>query len=415
MPFARALIARSAVGLAIIAGTFGPGTELARAGGPPFIITSGFAIAGRATDMVVDASGNVYLAGVIGTYRFPGVDSAAITNAGMDLRYVVKVPPLGSTASVVSVVGAPTSTLLAARSDDFGKDEASGLALDAGGNAYLVAYDGTKDYPISGGQYFETTGRKYVFKVTASGQVTKLSSALDPAIKRVGAIAVDANGGIFLTGSASEGLLTTVGAPYPTSSVAAGCMAPYVMKLDATGQTTVYKTYLGYSGTQGQMCGGMWGSVVDPTGFAIAVDSTGNAYVTGQAEPGLLASPGAVDLGTRTGTFFTPISHGTASHAFVTKDQSDRDDDHLHGADRRVAPRPKHKHRPGRRRRAFDCGQDQFPGFSDGGRRSGRLLSLRRARLPHQHARGRIPHQVVRRRWADRFLELPAHGWRAAR
>src|SRR4030095_1972323 len=76
------------------------------------------------------------------------------------------------------------------------------------------------------------------------------------------------------------------------------------MKLDPAGQAVVYATYLGNSGTAGSVCGGQVPQQINPinihpTGFAIAIDSVGNAYVTGQAEPGLPATPGSPDLGTK--------------------------------------------------------------------------------------------------------------------
>ncbi len=300
-------------------------TTSGMAGEPAYLVASDIAVGGgreRLTDLVVDAVGNAYVAGVIGSYNFPGIDSAAITNGGMDLRFVAKFSPLSRTPSYVAVVGAPTALLSDARSSQFGRDEAEGLAVDAAGNAYVVAYDGSKDYPVSGGQYQATTGKKYVFKVDSNGQVTRHSIALDPALNRVGAVALDSAGAIYLTGSASDGLPTTAGAPYPTAAVAAGCTAPYAVKLDPTGQNVLYATYLGNSGTPGHICGGATRhSVVDPTGFAIVVDAGGNAFVAGQAEPGLQATAGAVDLASKTaGSFYADGDLvATASHAFVAK------------------------------------------------------------------------------------------------
>ena len=302
----------------------------ASAGGPPFLVASDFTIGGtghdRFTDLVVDAVGNAYVAGVVGSYNFPGISSASITNAGVDLRFVAKIPPLSRTASFVAVVGSPTASLADARSAQFGEDEAAGLAVDASGNAYLVAYESSKDYPITGGAYTGTTGNKYVYKVSTTGQVTRLSTALDPAVKRVAAIALDGAGAIYLTGSAGDGLLTTASAPYPTASVAAGCIAPYVMKLDPAGQAVVYATYLGNSGTLGSVCGGKVPQQINPinihpTGFALAIDGGGNAYVTGQAEPGLPATVGSPDLGTKVVGLYgwNNLITDPASHAFVTK------------------------------------------------------------------------------------------------
>src|SRR4030095_140149 len=100
-------------------------TVCASAGGPPFLVASDFTIGGtghdRVTDLVVDAVGNAYVAGVVGSYNFPGISSAAITNAGMDLRFVARIPPLSRTASFIAVVGSPTASLADARSAQFGE------------------------------------------------------------------------------------------------------------------------------------------------------------------------------------------------------------------------------------------------------------------------------------------------------
>jgi hypothetical protein len=305
----------------------------ALAGGPPFLVASEFNIGGsghdRLTDLVIDAGGNAYVAGVVGSYNFPGIDSARVTNGGVDLRFVAKFAPLSRTPIFVAVVGSPTASLQDTRRAEFASDEAQGLALDNSGNAYLVAYEAAKDYPVTGGTFQATTSKKHVFKIGPLGQVSKLSIALDAAIDRVGAIAVDGAGAFYLTGSAHDGLLTTPGAPYSTSTVAAGCIAPYVMKLDPTGKTVVYATYLGSSGTAGQLCGGhvptlgnsFLAPILHPTGFAIAVDALGNAYVTGQAQPGLAATPGALDFGTKIVGVFpgNNLSTDPALHAFVSK------------------------------------------------------------------------------------------------
>ena len=323
---ARRVCVRSPVAGAWLALLVALPTTQGVAGPTGYLLAADFTLGGggydRLTDLVVDAAGNTYVAGVISSYRFPGVDSATVTNAGMGLRFVAKIPPLSRSPSYVAVVGAPASSLADAVSRQFGRDEAAGLAVDAGGNAYLVAYDGSRDYPVGGGEYRWTTGRKYVFKVAPSGQSTRHSIALDAAVDRVGAIALDGAGAIYLTGSARDGLQTTAGAPWPSTAVAAGCRAPYVTKLDPTGQSVVYATYLGNSGTAGQVCAGASSyPVIDPTGFALAVDGAGNAFGAGQAEPGLTATAGAVDLASKTpGTFYVD-GHlvGTASHAFVAK------------------------------------------------------------------------------------------------
>ena len=79
------------------------------------------------------------------------------------------------------------------------------------------------------------------------------------------AIAVDSSGDVYVTGSTtSTGFPTTQSALQPKL---AGATDAFVTKLSPTG-TIVYSTYLGGSG--------------DDDAFAIALDPSGAAYVTGQ-------------------------------------------------------------------------------------------------------------------------------------
>jgi hypothetical protein len=274
----------------------------------------------RVTEMVLDSAGNAYVAGVILSYDFPGLSSGAVANAGYGMRFVSRIDAISRTPAWVTVVGAPTGAASDSRSTAFATDEAQGLAIDQNGNAYVAAYEGSKDFPLYGGTY-RWSGSKYVFRVTPTGQSIRHSIALDTAIRRVAAIALDSSGNLYLAGSAGAGMVTTAGAPFATTSVAPGCIAPFVLKLDPSGQTVLYATYLGTAGTQaGDGCGnGVPGGMLDPTAFDIAVDSAGNAYVTGEAEPGLRATSGSPDFGAKTGTLYSTPSHYSAAHAFVSK------------------------------------------------------------------------------------------------
>ena len=187
-----------------------------------------------ASEIVFRTPGFAHVAGVVASYDFPGIDSGTVTNAGFGLRYVAKVDLATRKPTWVSVVGAPSKEPSAVLQDHLATDEVRGFAVHADGSAYLVAYDGSKNFPGSGGTY-ELPSLKYVFRVSATGQVTRFSGPLDPAIRRVGAIALDASGNIYLTGSADGGLQTSASAPFPASSVAPGCIAPFILKLERGG------------------------------------------------------------------------------------------------------------------------------------------------------------------------------------
>ena len=162
--------------------------------GPPFIVGSEAPL-DLATDLVVDAAGNAYVAGVVIQHDFPGLGTTAWTNGGAGLRFVAKFAPNAKLPSFAAVAGSPNKTRTAALLfRDFQREEMRGLAVDAAGNAYLPAYEAQTNFVAAGGTYKSDIGTKYVYKVSAAGVVSRHSAALDPAILRVAAIAIDAMG-----------------------------------------------------------------------------------------------------------------------------------------------------------------------------------------------------------------------------
>ena len=302
---------RAATFVALAAG----GCSVAAAAAASWLVSSSLTLgadpsAALITSVAVDLQGDSVVAGLIGSYRFPGLDSTQVTNAGQGARFVARYDAVTGAQQFVALVGNAR--------DDAGRLAMTGLALDANGNAYVPAFASSLDFPVSGGTYV-AAGAPALYRVSALGQVTRLPAALDPALRSIRAIALDTAGNLYITGSAGAGLATTAGAPYGTAAVAAGCIAPFALKLDRTGQTLLYATYLGFAGTQGERCGGnVTGGPFDPTGYALTVDAAGNAYVTGQAEPGVRATPGALDWAPKTGTLVGG-GQSVASHAFVTK------------------------------------------------------------------------------------------------
>ena len=281
------------------------------AGAAAWLVTQRFEVPGvQITSIAVDAQGDNVVAGIMFDGSQSGIDSGQFSNAGASTRFVARYDGLTGARQFIALVGQPFTA-------DW-RVAMQGLAVDASGNAYVPAFASSLDYPATGGTYV-ARGAAYVYKVTALGQVARLSGPLDPAIRTVRALAVDPSGNVYLTGSAGAGLVTTVGAAFATPSVAAGCIAPYAMKLDRNNGAPLYITYLGYSGTQGERCGSAAaGEMFAPGGYAIAVDSAGNAHVTGQAEPGMRATPGAVDMAPKIPTTVRG-GPGVASHAFVAK------------------------------------------------------------------------------------------------
>ncbi len=189
------------------------------------------------------------------------------------------------------------STYLGGGADDTG----SGIAVDAAGNAYIVGSTQSSNFPTTSGAFqVNVRGGRDVFvsKLNASGSALIYSTYFGGSADDGGsAIALDAAGNIYVSGSTqSADFPTTAGSIQP---IFGGTMDAFVVKLNSAGSALVYSTYLG-------------GSSYD-TGAGIAVDATGNAYVTGQTQRGSGAgfpvTPGS----------FQPTYGGGPYDAFVAK------------------------------------------------------------------------------------------------
>ncbi|MGA3324750.1 MAG: SBBP repeat-containing protein [Terriglobia bacterium] len=101
-------------------------------------------------------------------------------------------------------------------------------------------------------------------------------------------IAVDSFGNAYVAGSTNSSDFPTTTGAFETSNPGGGFVAAYISKLDPTGTSLVYSTFLIGIVPNGGMLPGTTVSV-----DAIAVDPTGNAYIAGFAIPGFPTTPGA--------------------------------------------------------------------------------------------------------------------------
>ncbi len=148
-----------------------------------------------------------------------------------------------------------------------GDDLAYGIAADSAGNTYIVGTTSSTNFPtVAASQSTSGTGQDvFVTKLTAAGDAILYSTYLGGSGNDYGyGIAIDTAGDAFLTGQTTSTNFPTAGALQGSNL---GGADAFVAKLNSTG-FLVYSTYLG-------------GSSAD-SGQAIAIDSSGNAYVAGQ-------------------------------------------------------------------------------------------------------------------------------------
>ncbi|MBZ5546324.1 MAG: SBBP repeat-containing protein, partial [Acidobacteriia bacterium] len=152
-----------------------------------------------------------------------------------------------------------------------GGDVAYGIAVDSSGNAYVTGTTGSPNFPtrLAEQDTYSGGGDAFVAKFNAAGSGLVYSTYLGGFYSDTSvAIALDPAGDAYVTGR-------TYSADFPTTTDAlqssyGGNGDAFVAKLSPTGSELAYSTYLG-------------GSEAD-FGQAIAVDSAGDAYVTGPTQ-----------------------------------------------------------------------------------------------------------------------------------
>lgn len=164
----------------------------------------------------------------------------------------------------------------------FPGDLAAGIAIDEDGNAYIAGSTNSTDFPVVAGSY-ETSDPAasanvvFVTKLNAAGTAEIYSTFIGGTWGDwAEGIALDNHGSAYVTGyTYSPNYPVTTGA-YQTTNIgwSHSVVNAFITKLSADGSRLVYSTYLGGTGTL---------STFGDTAYAIAVDSAGNAHVTGEA------------------------------------------------------------------------------------------------------------------------------------
>src|SRR5205807_821684 len=206
--------------------------------------------------IAVDASSHAYVTGVTQSHDFPTTGGDFQTTCGCnDDAFVTKVSVDGATLLY--------STYLGGNADDQG----NGVAVDQSGSAYVTGSTLSSDFPTTNGA-FETgsNGGAFVSKLKADGTGLVYSTYLGSGGDDAYAIAVDSSANALLIGTTSSGDFPT---KHPIQSCAGAAGGPdvFVSDLNAQSYALVYSTCLGGSD--------------ENQGRGIAVDSSGDAYITG--------------------------------------------------------------------------------------------------------------------------------------
>jgi len=159
-----------------------------------------------------------------------------------------------------------------------------GVAVDAAGSAYVAGTTTSSDFPVTRGAFQEQLAGGldgFVAKLGPAGSsllyATYLGAATETAEEMALAIAVDASGSAFVTGTTTSSAFPVVD---PFQRLLGGVRDAFVTGLTPDGSGVVYSSFFGGSGLE--------------YGYGIAIDGTGNVFITGRTFSEDLPVPGAV-------------------------------------------------------------------------------------------------------------------------
>ena len=207
-----------------------------------------------------DRDGNAYIAGSTLSSDLPTTPGAfQPANKFIDV-FIARLNSTGSAAVYVTYLGGS------------GEESSPKIAADENGNAYVTGITTSTDFPTTHNAFQRKQPGftvPFVIKLNAGGDAlvygTYLGASNDVATC-VG-IGVDAEGQVVITGStASNGFPTTPGA---LQQKRGGFHDAFVARLNRDGTSLIYATYLG--------------GAFDDFAAALTVDASGNAYVAGRA------------------------------------------------------------------------------------------------------------------------------------
>ena len=251
--------------------------------------------------IAVDAAGAAYVAGTTYSGDYPLTPGAFQTtsqppdNLGWPSDvFVTKLSPNGGSLVYSTYLGG-RSTSCVGGSRCVGAashDNARSIAVDGAGNAYIAGTTNSYDFPTTEGAYQREchcdyfTSDLFVSKLNPTGSALVYSTYIGGRAPQqmtpeesLGAMALDPQGDVYLaggTGSLSgdggESYPTTPGAYQPDVSfeyTGNRTPAPFVTKLNATGSSLIYSTFL--TGPSGGMANGL---ALGPNGEAYVVGTT---------------------------------------------------------------------------------------------------------------------------------------------
>lgn len=251
----------------------------------------------RGNSIAVDSSGCSYVTGDTVSDDFPTTPGSydRVWDGQIGIfaywdSFVFKLNPGGNALQY--------STFLGGTNNDYG----NGITLDAGNDAFVTGATSSADFPTTVGAFSRTFGGgefdTYVTKLNPSGSNLIYSTFIGGESRDVGnSIDVDSSDNAWLTGYTWSTLFPVTPGAFDTQG---NLSDAFVVKVDSSGNSLRYSTYLGGSGI----------GLYEDDGLSIVVDGSDGALVSGTTSS--FDFPVTPDA-------FQATYQGGGSDAFVTR------------------------------------------------------------------------------------------------
>lgn len=270
--------------------------------------------------IAIDSVGAAYVVGKTGTFELPLVNSIEVvldkySRPDPDPTHTIPTP-FNYHGFITKFLPDGSDIVYSTYIAGSGIDECRAVAVDANGNAFICGSTTSDNFPTKFAQHVYS-GQKdaFLLKLNANASdfifSTYLGGSLDDSAND---LALDPSGNVIVVGTTSSANFITAHPLQPAFGGPAGTTDAFVAKFSADGQINIYCTFLGGAGND--------------TGNGVATDASGNAYVTGSTNslnfP--IANPYQVNLAAGYDAFISKINSSGTLLVYSTYIGGDGDD-----------------------------------------------------------------------------------------